>query len=199
MPTTLQSILEEFRQAAVSMRDMGDKFERLFAAYLITDPLYRDRFSDVWLWTEWPGRGNKPDTGIDIVAKERYTGEYCAIQCKFFEPSHTLQKADIDSFFTASGKAPFTSRIIVSTTDRWSSNAEAALENQQIPAKPRDQPLGRSTTTKSGTFRVAFGKTEIVLHDRVGALMDRYLSSRKALAPLYAFRLNTLYILAVNH
>jgi hypothetical protein len=40
MPTTLQSILEEFRQAAVSMRDMGDKFERLFAAYLITDPLY---------------------------------------------------------------------------------------------------------------------------------------------------------------
>lgn len=95
--------------------------------------MYQDKFSDVWLWSEWPNRGNQPDTGIDIVAKERYTGEYCAIQCKFFDPAHSLQKADIDSFFTASGKAPFTSRMIISTTDRWSNHAEEALNNQHIP------------------------------------------------------------------
>jgi predicted helicase len=40
---------------------------------------------------------------------------------------YTLQKADIDSFFTASGKKPFTHRIIISTTDRWSEHAEEAL------------------------------------------------------------------------
>lgn len=133
MSITIHNILEEFRQAKTSNREMGDKFERLIANYLVTDPLYQDKFSDVWLWGEWPDRGNKPDTGIDLVARDRYTSEYCAIQCKFYDPNHTLQKADIDSFFTASGKSPFTSRIIVSTTDKWSNHAEEALRNQQIP------------------------------------------------------------------
>jgi len=67
------------------------------------------------------------------VARERDGGGYCAIQCKFYAPDHHLQKADIDSFFTASGKHPFTSRIVISTTDKWGANAEAALEQQQIP------------------------------------------------------------------
>ena len=133
MTTTIHTLLEEFRQAKTSNREMGDQFERLIANYIFTDPLYQDKFSDVWLWGEWPDRGNQPDTGIDLVAKDRYTGEYCAIQCKFYDPTHTLQKGDIDSFFTASGKAPFTSRIIVSTTDKWSNHAEEALRNQQIP------------------------------------------------------------------
>ena len=79
MATTIHDILEEFRQDAIHMRDLGDKFERLIANYLIIDPLYQDKYSDVWLWQEWPGRGNQPDTGIDLVAKERYTGEFCAI------------------------------------------------------------------------------------------------------------------------
>ncbi len=145
MTTTIHTILEEFRLAATSNRDLGDKFERLIAAYLKTDPLYEDKYSDVWLWGEWPDRGNKPDTGIDLVAKERYTGEYCAIQCKFYDPAHTLQKADIDSFFTASGKQPFTSRIIVSTTDKWSDHAEAALQNQHVPvSRMRVQDLADS-------------------------------------------------------
>lgn len=133
MTTTIHSILEEFREAKTSNRDMGDMFERLMVAYFRSDPIYSERYSEVWLWQEWSKRGNKPDTGIDIVAKERYTGDYCAIQCKFFDPAHTLQKADIDSFFTASGKAPFASRIIVSTTDKWSKHAEDALEHQHIP------------------------------------------------------------------
>jgi len=133
MATTIHSLLEEFRQAKTSNREMGDQFERLIANYLVADPIYQDKFSDVWLWGEWPDRGNQPDTGIDLVAKDRYTGEYCAIQCKFYDPAHALQKGDIDSFFTASGKAPFTSRIIVSTTDKWSNHAEEALRNQQIP------------------------------------------------------------------
>ena len=145
MPTTIHSILEEFRQAATSNRDLGDKFERLIANYLVTDPQYSDKYSDVWLWTEWPGRGKQPDTGIDLVAKERYTGEFCAIQCKFYDPAHTLQKGDIDSFFTASGKAPFTSRMIVSTTDKWGVHAEETLNNQVIPVtRMRVQDLADS-------------------------------------------------------
>ena len=63
MTTTIHSILEEFRAAATSNRDLGDKFERLLATYLVTDPLYQDKYSDVWLWGEWPDRGNRPDVG----------------------------------------------------------------------------------------------------------------------------------------
>ena len=93
--TTIHAILDEFKQAAYSNRDLGDKFERLIANYLVTDPLYQDKYSDVWLWGEWPGRGNQPDTGIDLVARERYTGGYCAIQCKFYDPEHSLQRKAI--------------------------------------------------------------------------------------------------------
>jgi len=143
--TTIYSILDEFREMATSNRDLGDKFERLIATYLVTDPLYQDKYSDVWLWSEWPGRNKQPDTGIDLVAKERATGDYCAIQCKFYLPTYSLQKADIDSFFTASGKEPFKSRILISTTDKWSKHAEEALNNQQIPiSRIRVQDLAES-------------------------------------------------------
>lgn len=139
--TTIHDILEEFRAAATSNRDLGDKFERLIATYLLTDPQYSDRLSDVWLWHEWPGRGKKVDTGIDLVARERGTGEHWAIQCKFYDPAHSIQKADIDSFFTASGQkhaandqsVTFTQRLIFSTTSKWSKHAEDALEDQSIP------------------------------------------------------------------
>jgi len=140
--TTIHHILDELAEAATDHRDKGGKFERLIKAYLTTDPLYVSRFSDVWLWNEWPDRGGKADTGIDLVAKERDTGALLAIQCKFYAPTYTLQKGDIDSFFTASGKSPFASRLIVSTTDKWSKHAEDALDAQQIPcARLRVQDL----------------------------------------------------------
>lgn len=103
--------------------------------YFELDPMLSQQYDQVWRWTDWPGRDGKPDTGIDLVARERDTGEYTAIQCKFYEPTHTLAKGDIDSFFTASGKKPFTNRVIISTTDRWGKNAEAALDGQTIPVQ----------------------------------------------------------------
>lgn len=138
--TTIHDILSQFREAAQSNRDLGDKFERLIATYLLTDPQYADRLADVWLWSEWPDRSGA-DVGIDLVARERGTGDYWAIQCKFYDPAHSIQKADIDSFFTASGKRfptkdgerGFSHRIIVSTTDKWSKHAEDALADQSIP------------------------------------------------------------------
>ena len=133
MTATIHSVLAEIRANAASTREQGERFERLMQAYLRTDPLYVEQFSDVWMWSEWPGNGGRGDTGIDLVARERATGRFCAIQCKFYRPGHHLQKDDIDSFFTASGKAPFTSRLIISTTDKWGKNAEDALDEQQIP------------------------------------------------------------------
>lgn len=128
---TLYTVLEELRKAALSNRERGDLFERLIRSYLRTDPMYADRYDHVWLWGEWPAHVGA-DTGIDLVA-EVAGGGLCAIQCKFYEPHHRLMKEDLDSFFTASGKIGFTERLIVSTTDNWSKNAEAALADQSIP------------------------------------------------------------------
>ena len=132
-PTTLATILDQFRNDARSNRDLGDRFERLIVNYLQLDPFYADLFSDVWMFNDWPNKGRIGDVGIDIVARTRATGEYCAIQCKFYLPEHTLAKGDIDSFFNAAGKDPFTSTMIVTTTDHWGLNARDALKRPTPP------------------------------------------------------------------
>jgi predicted helicase len=132
-PHTIHTILDQFREDALHLRDLGDKFERLILRYLQVDPQYKEHYSNVWMWQDFPLRGSMPDTGIDLVAQEAATGNYCAIQCKFYLPEHTLSKADIDSFFTAAGKEIFSTMMIVSTTDKWSKNAEDALKGQSKP------------------------------------------------------------------
>ena len=114
--TSILQILDDLARSAIDHRDKGDKFERLIRAYLTTDPLYVARFSEAWLWQDWPGRKGKTDTGIDLVAQERDTGNLVAIQCKFYDPDHVLQKADIDAFFTASGKTGLRCRRIRSSS-----------------------------------------------------------------------------------
>jgi predicted helicase len=125
---SLQSVLNQFREAAYSKRDMGDKFERLIAGFLKTDSVYSDLFEDVWLWSEWPERSGM-DTGIDLVARERNTGEYWGIQVKFYLPETTIGKGDVDSFLNKLGQKPFIKGLFVSTTDKWGKNAEESLHN----------------------------------------------------------------------
>jgi predicted helicase len=131
--TSIHELLDEYERTAPDKRTKGLYFERLVREFIATDPMYQAQFEDVWLWQDWPGRDGRVDTGIDLVAKERYSGGFCAIQCKFFAPTTTITKDEIDSFFTESGKHPFTSRIIVTTTDKWTKHAQDSLENQQIP------------------------------------------------------------------
>jgi predicted helicase len=87
------------------------------------------------MWNEWPLKGQVGDVGIDLVAQEKATGEYCGIQCKFFLPETTLGKGEIDSFFTALGKPLFSKGIIVSTTDNWGKNALDALTQTKHVAR----------------------------------------------------------------
>ncbi len=127
--SSVHEVIEAFRKAP-SNSERGTKFEKLMVRYFELDPMLAQEYDAVWRWIDWPGRDGKPDTGIDLVARSRDTGDYTAIQCKFYEPEHTLAKGDIDSFFTALGKAPFTRGVIISTTDKWGSNAEDALDGQ---------------------------------------------------------------------
>lgn len=133
--TELAQLLATYRNAAMSEREKGTYFEELILAYLRNEATYQDLYAKVWTWAEWaPANGfTAKDDGIDLVAEVAGTGEIHAIQCKFYDPDYKLQKKDIDSFFTASGRKPFTHRIIVSTTDHWSEHAENALVDQQPP------------------------------------------------------------------
>ncbi len=137
----LQTLLNHFRQIAQTEREKGSYFEALCIQYFKNEPYYADLYSDVWLYADWAANQegfNKKDTGIDLVAKTHIEGEYHAIQCKLYSPDYKLMKADIDSFFTASGKSIFTRRIIISTTDLWSDNALDALVDQNPPVTKID-------------------------------------------------------------
>lgn len=135
MTTTVHEVLGELAAQATSTADKGSKLERLIEQFLQTDPVFAEQFSDVWLWQDWPGRDGKHDTGIDLVARKRGTADFVAVQCKFYAPDSVISKKDIDTFMSASGKAGFTERIVVSTTDKWNQHAEDAIHGQQIPVR----------------------------------------------------------------
>ncbi|QSI30436.1 DEAD/DEAH box helicase [Variovorax sp. RKNM96] len=138
--TALSTLLNTYRNAAASEREKGTYFEELIVCYLRNEATYRDLYSDVWTYSEWATlQGlDKRDAGIDLVARTQGTGEIHAIQCKLYAEDYRLQKSDIDSFFTASGKKPFARRIIISTTNHWSDHAEDALRDQQPPVNKVD-------------------------------------------------------------
>ena len=137
----LQETAAGIRKTSLSNRERGDCFEKIAKTFFRQDPYYKDLFIQVWRWSEWPDRDGQ-DTGIDLVAQERGSDNLWAIQCKFYEPHYYLQKEDIDSFlsdsgksFGKSGKKHFSHRLIISTTDKWSSNAEKAIIGQVIPCR----------------------------------------------------------------
>lgn len=138
--SALLDLLTNFRTSSKTEREKGTYFEELIVCYLRHEATYSDLYSDVWTYSDWAKQQGLDgrDTGIDLVAKTNGTGEYHAIQCKLYAEDYRLQKSDIDSFFTASGKKPFTHRIIVSTTNLWSEHAEDALRDQQPPVSKID-------------------------------------------------------------
>lgn len=156
---TIHDVINRFRLAASNV-ERGTRFEQLMVSYFRLDPVLSAQYDEVCTWPQWSHNQHTHDTGIDLVARNRETGTWTAIQCKFFDPKHSLRKEDIDSFFTASGKAwdgiSFDNRIIISTTDRWSKHAEDALRDQSVPvqriglADIAESPIDWMQTTPGG-------------------------------------------------
>lgn len=137
-----QDILKAFREQSITEKEKGGKFEQLMKGYLLTSPIYASTLKKVWLWNEFPYKsqfGGK-DLGIDLVALS-YEGEYWAIQCKCYLESSEINKAEVDSFLSTSGKSfvadnkqvGFSHRLWISTTNKWNSAAELTIENQTPP------------------------------------------------------------------
>lgn len=141
MPSKFLSILEKYRKISFSEKDKGERFERLIKAYLLTDRKYADQFKKVWLWNEFPSKADlgSTDTGIDLVALTN-NGDYWAIQCKCYAEDTTIDKKSVDTFLATSSRTfkdvetlktvHFAQRLWVSTSSKWTNNAEESLKNQ---------------------------------------------------------------------
>jgi len=126
-----QGVLDHIRAVASTEADKGRRFERLVKRFLEIDPVYRQRFSRVWLWREWVEAREDfagGDDGVDLVAEER-EGGFCAIQCKCHLPTTRLSRRELDSFLAASGRAPFTARLFVDTGGDWGPNAARTVRH----------------------------------------------------------------------
>ncbi len=61
--------------------EQGTLFENLSKNFLLTAPIYKGKFKNVWKWNDFPARKDisSHDIGIDLVA-ETSTNEFVAIQ-----------------------------------------------------------------------------------------------------------------------
>ncbi|MBQ7630051.1 MAG: DEAD/DEAH box helicase family protein, partial [Selenomonadaceae bacterium] len=119
----------------ISERDKGTRFEVLMKNFLLTYAPYRGKFSEVWLWKDFPHKnifGGK-DLGIDIVAKT-FDGNFWAVQCKFYAESATIDKPAVDSFFANATREidgkKFSAFVWISTTDNYTDNAREMFKGR---------------------------------------------------------------------
>ena len=143
-------LLHQLRTTSRNTRDKGNRLEYLTKVFLTEDNLQSRLYKKVYLWNEWDGREGFGDIGIDLVA-ENVDGGMTAIQCKFYDEQSTIGKKNIDSFISASGRAPFTHRIIVSTAD-WSENAKKMLEGQRLPVQHMGLQAFRDSSIDWSTY-----------------------------------------------
>lgn len=118
----IQETIERLKDGDPSSAVLGRRFEIFIQDVLRSHPgeYGRERFSEIWLWQEWPDResyGFGSDYGIDIVAQQTdaYGGGLCAIQCKFRSEGGEVSTQEVSNFLAAVGGA-FSSSLLVATT-----------------------------------------------------------------------------------
>lgn len=120
---TIYEIIDWIRDTCESERDKGDKFERASRYYLMNDPVYAQRFSDVWMWKDAP-TNDGADLGIDLVAQDAEDGTYWAIQCKCYQKA-TLDLRDVATFYTkASATGDYAHNMIITTCEDFGPNLD---------------------------------------------------------------------------
>ncbi len=135
---SLDRILSIWRDEAAASgysqeRIKGTAFEELCRVFLTHDSTQKMQYEPPMTYAEWASSQGLPeqDIGIDLVAKIRDTGVWCAIQCKLWAEGRTLQKRDLDSFLAASSKKYFARRLIIDTTGKaWSKQAGDTIRDQ---------------------------------------------------------------------
>jgi len=133
MKSSLQQALQIIRDKSSNDKELGDAFEKLSKVFLENDATQTQEYSEVWTYTDWAKdrKGySDQDIGIDIVAKLRVGSGYCAVQCKCYQPEHSISKTDLDSFISASSTSDFTRLLLIDTsTKNIGKNAQSVFDN----------------------------------------------------------------------
>ena len=127
--TTFRQLLDQFDESAKTLTAKGRRFEQFCDAFFKLDQAAGYDFDEVWSWMDWPGRRGQPDTGIDLVARDRGSGDLVAIQCKFYSPTATLSWNHVSTFVGMLGQPEFASGLIVSTAGAESVNLHANIQH----------------------------------------------------------------------
>lgn len=148
----LARLLNWARASRLNTREQGDYLEHLTKFYLTHDPAQQSVYTNVYLWKEWAEKNDLPknDYGIDLVAVQQ-DGTHTAVQCKFFDPDHNVQKKDVDSFLAASGAAEFERRLYVTTAEHFSKQVQQTFANQ-------DKEVRTLTTREMSRSGIDWGK-----------------------------------------
>jgi predicted helicase len=87
--TPIEQVLADIRAIATDEHDKDDRFERLMLHAFQTDRTFRQQFSQVWTWADWPDRSSA-DIGVDLVARNA-DGTLCrSLSCQGDRrPRHT--------------------------------------------------------------------------------------------------------------
>lgn len=126
---TIYDALEYIRMNATSEKDKGTQFERLTRFFLKNDPLWKSRFSEVWMWSNAP-TNDGADIGIDLVAKDREDNSYWAIQCKCLDDDATLHYQPVGTFYGKTGiDGTYPHTMIVTSASRFSAHLETVADN----------------------------------------------------------------------
>ena len=126
---TIYDALEYIRMNATSEKDKGTQFERLTRFFLKNDPLWKSRFSEVWMWANAP-TNDGADIGIDLVAQDREDNSYWAIQCKCLDDDATLDYKSVGTFYGKTGiDGTYPHTMIVTSASRLSSHLETVADS----------------------------------------------------------------------
>lgn len=150
---TFDAFIKSIDKDLLNERDRGTLFELVTQTYLKNEPMYTQIYDEVWALSEVPEEYNirKNDTGVDLVAREKLTGDLVAIQCKYYSEDRKIFKKDIDSFLNEVGRKYYSKGIVISSTDNWGINAERALED-------RDKSITRIGITQLRDSQIDWNK-----------------------------------------
>lgn len=138
MPSRQPELIRSlFDWTSEDSNEKGSQFEKFLVWWLVNDPEMQvtHGFTKVVLLEDWSENPFQGDVGIDLVAWDR-DSELFAIQAKHYERGTNLGK---DPIAILAGVAklrsqggPFKGRMVISTTDDFTSNAKAIAADQDI-------------------------------------------------------------------
>jgi len=172
-PIDFDFILKKIRTESKNKSELGTRFEDLMKDFFTIDKFYKNRFTKVWKWSEWPDREGQ-DIGIDLVAEEE-GGGLCAIQCKCYADDGSLDERHVTNFLAyADGLPNFKNKILAYTGDNITKHATTLLNKHRCTIISQEHL--RSSSVDWSEFPKLRVKKPFTLHDYQKIAMDDVLA-----------------------